>query len=131
MADLCATKNLFMKSVLLAFVFFNSVSTLRAQSENFAAGVVPKSNGQFVLVIENPLRESLQVTVWHEQFGTVSETQIHSKNLRCLYNLAATDDGRYTIAVTNGKTKWHQSINMTTTTEIRREIKVVSAPHGF
>jgi hypothetical protein len=115
-----------MKHALILVATFCCFAFTDAPS--FSASIHDSGDASFTLVVENPRKERLHLSVVHTQFGLVSDTTITSSKLRCKYNLQTVDDGEYTVEVTNGKDHVVKRFSMQTETKIERKINIAAEP---
>lgn len=120
--------------ILLAIVTsfsFTKVNELPVRSiygPTFSASIHNDGDASFMLVIDNPQKERLQLVLRHTQYGVVSDTTISGSKFRCRYNLQTIDDGEYEVEVTNGKEYVVKRFSMQTETKIERKISIAAEP---
>jgi hypothetical protein len=87
------------------------------KESSFFVNIVPDKNPTgFILQIQNPERENLQLQIDQPESGPLVDTTISSEQFSSRYNLKEVNDGRYTILVSNGREKFSREIEINTVT---------------
>ena len=70
----------------------------------------------FRLVVENPEKTNLKLTISHIDIGVLIDTIINSKEYQSRYTFDEALDGRYKVTVENGKEKFSKDFELSTVT---------------
>jgi len=115
------------KKILFASLLSASGLITKAQSSttvndfrktpSFQVALQPDAKpAAFRLVVENPEKKNLKLTISHSDIGVLVDTVINSKEYQSRYTFDEAVDGRYKVTVENGKEKFSKDFELSTVT---------------
>jgi hypothetical protein len=115
-------KNVF-RSVIVSFMFIlpfaglaqDNADKIKPQT-SFQVRIQPEGPLSFRLLIDNPFRKRLDISIMHSVNGPAVDTMVEKETFSCRYNFESAEDGRYVITISNGKEKFSQEIELNTIT---------------
>ncbi len=102
----------------------SKTDTLLSKSDlpSFTVQIVGDNNNQkFILLVTNPLKEKLHIAIKFQSGEGYNETTSRTM-LRKRFDMTGAEDGSYTVTVENGKTSIVKKVQVSTTTQVIRNI---------
>ena len=88
-----------------------------AKNASFQVDIQPDAKpAAFTLVVDNPEKKNLKLTISHRELGVVVDTVINSREYKGRYTFDEAIDGRYILVLQNGKEKYSKQIELSTVT---------------
>jgi hypothetical protein len=105
---------------------YSAMVVKMATSENgpsFDAIVIPDSSeSKFILIVENPLKNKIQVRLIHPFHGEAFRKETREESYRNRFDLTDAEDGVYILEISSGKERIRKQIQINTLTNISRKI---------
>jgi hypothetical protein len=87
------------------------------KTASFQVDIQPDAKSTaFRLVVQNPKKKNLKLTISHQDFGVLVDTVINSEEYKSRYTFDEAVDGRYILVLQNGKEKYAKQIELSTVT---------------
>ena len=91
---------------------------------SFFVSIIPaKAATAFDVFAQNPEKKKIQVRISHQVLGVLVDTSFTGEQFSCRYNFDQVEDGRYQVALINGKEKVTKEIEINTITKRNVEIR--------
>ena len=109
---------------VLVMTMHVSLILMAQQNENpkkppensFQVRIRQEGTTAFRLIIDNPSRKKLDISIVHTLNGVASNTITDKEIYNCRYDFEAAEDGRYQVIVASRKEKFRQEIELNTVT---------------
>jgi len=94
-----------------------------SKTSSFQVAILPDAKpAAFRLLVENPEKKNLKLTISHTDIGVLVDTIINSQEYQSRYTFDEAIDGRYKVTVENGKEKFSRDIELSTVTVRRMKL---------
>ena len=116
------TKKFFFALILSASVLMTKAQNTTTTNDlkrisSFDVQILPDVKPTaFILIVENPGKKPLGLTISHKESGVVIDTIIKDEEFRRKFSFDEAVDGRYTVTVERGKEKFSKEVELSTVT---------------
>jgi len=100
----------------------NSMAVVKEAS--FDVVVRYETDSSIRIIVSNPLHKKVQLSIDHQEMGTVVDTLISSEDYSCVFNLGKAEDGLYKITLSSGKEVFRKEFMMSTVVKVDRKLQL-------